>query len=92
MQQKTIDKYNEAQQLIAGGESVESATKKVKMGSATYYAVKKSLSNGETAGKPLRPSNKKPKFVDVPLKTTSTNVAIVVCQPSQLKDVLAGLS
>lgn len=88
MLQKTIDRFNEVNARVAKeGITVEAACKDAKMGLATYYAAKKAgLVKQKKASK-----KKTARFIDMPIKTVSANVAVVVCQPNQLKDILAGL-
>lgn len=88
MLQKTIERFNEVHARVTReGISVEDACKDAKMGLATYYAAKKVA----PAKQKLVSKKKTARFIDMPIKTVSANIAVVVCQPNQLKDILAGL-
>lgn len=82
MNVKNLKKYNKARALIEGGMGVVEATKKVKMGTATYYAVKKAQE---------KPPRKKatPRFIDVPAAPTpEKRVAVIFGTPDEVVSVI----
>lgn len=84
LQARTLEKFKAVQSEIDGGKTLEQALKANQMGSATYYAAKKSVK---------RPYNKKstPAFIDFQAPVASNRIAIIVCSPEQINDVLARL-
>lgn len=84
LQAKTLEKFKAVQAEIDGGKTLDQALKANKMGSATYYAAKK------TAKRPYTKSAK-PKFIDFVAPTPTKQVAVIVCDPDQLTSVLARL-
>lgn len=93
MFQKSLDKFQEVSAEVESGTPLEDALKKHHMGAATYYAAKKlTAKGGKKARQKAKTAGPKGKnFVELPLKTTQSNVAVIVCQPDQIKNVLAGL-
>lgn len=86
LQAKTLEKFKTVKAEIDGGKTLEQALKSNKMATSSYYAAKK-LSK-------KRPYNKKsspPTFIDFQAPIASNRIAVIVCGPDQLTDVLARL-
>lgn len=84
LQAKTLEKFKAVQAEIDGGKTLAQALKANQMGSATFYAAKK-----VTKRKPY--TKQSPAFIDFAAPIASNRVAIIVCNPDQINDVLARL-
>lgn len=83
IQAKTLEKFKAVQAEIDGGKTLAQALKQNKMAQGSYYAAKKVSKK--------RPYKKAPAFIDFQTPVASNRVAVIVCGPEQLTDVLAGL-
>lgn len=87
--------YDRAIERMALGATQENARRAEGLSSsvfATYRDKNKKPSQIESPAKRSYKTRRKPTFVDVPLKANAhSSVAIIVCQPKDIKEVLAGL-
>lgn len=90
MYAKSFEKYDRVVERIKGGERLEPALKAEEMSAATYYSAKKIRSKKPKIYSAKR-GKKLPAFIDVPLKSSSTKVAVIVTTTENLKAVLEGL-
>lgn len=90
--QRARENYLKAKELVAVGTKLSEACKQAHISSVTWYKLKK---REEGKSKEIKPV-KTHKFVDLeaspPPQETDGNVAIVVCKPGQLKNVLNSLT
>lgn len=93
-QDESAERYKKAKELVAGGMTVHKAINQVGMGSATWYAREKA--GGETKLRAVS-KKKKPGYVDLhrePVTVTTKNdstVALVICLPDQIQNILRSL-
>ena len=84
------DAFFKARDLVATGMTIKEASNKSGISDKTYYTyLKKNNIPTTRKMKPMRLL--KPKFIDLTLKKEPTNVAVIVCQPDQIADVIKGL-
>lgn len=81
--------FLKAKELVAAGQSIKAASGQVGISDKTYYTYLKKAGAAKTK---VKKTKKRPTFIDLPLKKEPNNVAVIVCSPDQLKDILAGLS
>lgn len=90
MTSEIIEKCLKVKARVDDGETIKSACEAENLGFPRYYQWKKGKSPTAKPKKAKLPDLRR-NFVEVPLKTTQPSVAIVVCQPDQIKSILEGL-
>jgi hypothetical protein len=83
------NRFLKAKALVDNGMSITDALAECKISKSVWYY---RLATNKSQSVIQKKKNKlKPKFIDIAPNQTIENVAVVVCSPSQLKNVLAGL-
>lgn len=92
----SFERYQKAKELMSQGKTLDEAMKEAKLGSNTFYKFRNQ--EGEPRVKRAYNKKKKTKHLFVDLKTEpaslphgNQSVAIIVCQPDQITQVLQNL-
>lgn len=95
MRPESYEKYDRAKARVAAGENIDAAVKAETMGRATYDQIKKERgdANPNPGKKWARRTKVAPMIIPLARQAPASNgkIAVIVCETSTLKDVLAGL-
>jgi len=90
MREVTMQKYKAAKEAVANGATVTEAIKEQKMSTNSYFKMQKLE---KKTAKKATTVIRRPKFIDLPQPAPQIRrVFVVVCDPSEIKNVIGELA